>query len=201
MSVQLSAPSTKEPETLVDFEIMKICSEASKHNFRDFVMIRLALATGLRNNEICSLTIELIKCFEVVPTILNLPGTIAKGGTPRDIPLSPDTRELLESFLGWKNVAQEDVHPNSFLFVSKHTHNQLNPRDFQRIVSVISQKSIGRSIHPHVFRHTFATKLLRVSNLEIVRKVLGHKNIQTTSIYTHPSTDEISKAVNKLQNN
>jgi len=198
MSVMNSRPQTKEPETLIDYEASCILSHAYQNNFRNFIMIDLALATGLRNDEICSLTIECIKCFEVIPTILSLPGTIAKGGSPREIPLTPDIRKNLEEFLSWKVDNDEDISPSSFLFVSKYSHNKLSPRDFQRIVAGISQESIGRSIHPHVFRHTFATKLLRVSNLEIVRKVLGHKNILTTSIYTHPSTDEISQAVNKI---
>jgi len=198
MSLPFTKPSIKEPETLIDYEASSILSQAYQDNYRNFTMIALALATGLRNDEICSLTIECIKCFEVIPTILSLPGTIAKGGSPREIPLTPDIRKNLEEFLSWKVDNDEDISPSSFLFVSKYSHNKLSPRDFQRIVAGISQESIGRSIHPHVFRHTFATKLLRVSNLEIVRKVLGHKNILTTSIYTHPSTDEISQAVNKI---
>jgi len=198
MSVQLSRSSTKEPETLIEFEIVQLLNSALKENYRNFIMISLALATGLRNDELCSLTIELVKCFEVVPTILNLPGTIAKGGTPREIPLTPDMRSQLEIFLTWKIKTNEDLSPDSYLFVSKFAHRKLSPRDFQRIVSGISQRSIGRSIHPHVLRHTFATKLLRVSNLEIVRKVLGHKNVQTTQVYVHPSSDDISKAVNKI---
>jgi len=198
MTVPLTKPSIKEPETLIDAEIHMIKQTAKKENFRNFVMISLALSTGLRNNEICGLTVELIRCFSIVPTILSLPGTIAKGGTPREIHLKPDTRELLDQFLAWKDNFGEDTNPDSYLFVSQNAHNQLNPRDFQRIVSGISQRAIGRKIHPHVFRHTFATHLLRISNLQIVQIALGHKNIQTTTIYTHPSTNEISQAVNLI---
>jgi len=200
MSVALSKPSAKEPETLIDFEVSQLLNLAHKGNYRNFIMIHLALATGLRNDELINITVELVKCFEIVPTILTLPGTIAKGGSPREIPLTPDIRNHLENFLAWKLNFKEDTSPGAYLFVSQHAHKKLNPRDFQRIVSSVSQKSIGRSIHPHVLRHTFATRLLRVSNLEIVRKVLGHKNISTTQVYLHPSTDEISQAVNKIVN-
>ncbi len=188
----------KDPETLLEHESIKLLSYAENVSLRDFTIIHLALTTGLRNSELCDLTMECLRTFETIPNILNLPGTIAKGGTGREIPLHPDTRSNLDRFFIWKHISEEPLTPDSFVFISKHTHNQLSPRDIQRIVSHISQISIGRSIHPHTLRHTFATKLLKVSNLEIVRKVLGHRNIQTTQVYLHPSTDEVSKAINQL---
>jgi site-specific recombinase XerD len=127
-----------------------------------------------------------------------LPGTIAKGNSPRDIPLNPDIREHLKQFLTFKRNQKENTSPGDYLFVSVFSHRKLSPRDFQRIVSTASYTTIGRSIHPHILRHTFATRLLAVSNLRIVQKVLGHKNIQTTQIYTHPSSNDISDAINKL---
>lgn len=188
----------KEPETLLDNEIEKIYSIARTISYRDFMIINLALTTGLRNSELCDLTIECIRAYQIIPDVMMLPGTIAKGGTGREIPLHPDTRANLEIFLNLKSTSNEDLTPRAPLFVSKYTHNKLSPRDVQRIVSTCSKLSIGRSINPHVLRHTFATRLLYVSNLEIVRKVLGHKNIQTTQIYVHPSSNELAEAVNKM---
>lgn len=188
----------KEPETLLEHETEKLLSIALATNYRNYIIIYLALTTGLRNSELCNLTVECLRTFEIIPNILNLPGTIAKGGASREIPLHPDIRKNLEMFFSWKHDHHEPLTPDSFVFVSKYSHNPLSPRDIQRIVGTTSKLSIGRSIHPHILRHTFATKLLAVSNLEIVRKVLGHKNIQTTQIYLHPSTNEISKAIDKM---
>lgn len=188
----------KEPETLLNLEIDSILAQAKDSCLRDWMMIDLALFTGLRNDELINLTVECIKSYETITNILVLPGTISKGGFSRDIPLNPDIRTNLEIFLNSKEDVGEEILPWSYLFVSKYTHNKLSTRDFQRIVSTISKNAIGRSIHPHVLRHTFATRLLTVSNLRIVQKVLGHKNIQTTQIYTHPSNDEISEAMKKM---
>lgn len=199
MSVVQTRPSIKDPETLIDYEIHSILSNLENSHPRNYMMIYLALNTGLRNDEICGLTIECVRSFEIIPTILNLPGTIAKGGNPREIPLNPDLRKQLEKFIEWKIQQGEDTNHDAFLFVSMIGKKRLNPRDFQRILSSISKSCIGRSIHPHVLRHTFATKLLKFSNLEIVRRVLGHKNIQTTQIYLHPSSEDVSDAVLKLQ--
>jgi len=198
MSPTLLHPTKKEPETLINSEEQILLFESKRSSDRDFMIISLALSTGLRNGELTELTIECVRTFEVITSVLMLPGSIAKGGCPREIPLNADTRSNLKAFLFWKNLNGEDCNGADYLFVSKFSHNKLSPRDIQRIISNISKIAIGRSIHPHVLRHTFATRLLAVSNLRIVQKVLGHKNIQTTQIYTHPSNDEIAEAIDLL---
>ena len=198
MSPVINNTVRKDPEILLHHEEQDFKTESAASGIRNFTMISLALGTGLRNDELINLTIEMIKPYEDITKMLYLPGIIAKGGIPRDIPLHPDLRSDLWRFLTWKQNHTEPSNPGDYLFVSKFTHNRLSSRDFQRIVNSISIKSIDRKIHPHVLRHTFATKLLTVSNLRIVQKVLGHKNISTTQIYTHPSINELSDAINKL---
>ncbi len=190
--------SHKVPATLLSDECQLLYAEAQFYSLRNFSIIFLALNTGLRNAELCHLTIECIKTYEVITNVLTLPGKIAKGGISRDIPLNTNTREVLENFLLWKVQNNEEISPISPLFVSKFAKKILSPRDIQRIVSAVSSKAIGRSINPHILRHTFATRLLQVSNLAVVKQILGHKNIQTTQIYTHPSHDDMSKAVDLL---
>lgn len=188
----------KEPEILLDHEIELIMEYADKSSERNRMMISLAVNTGLRCSEVIHLTIECIRPYDVITPMMLLPGTIAKGGYAREIPLKPDLRAELASFLKRKFDWGEGMLQNDFLFVSRFTRNKLNTRDFQRILREISIKSIGRAIHPHILRHTFATRLLAVSNLRIVQQILGHKNIQTTQIYTHPSSNELSVAVEEM---
>jgi len=183
---------------LLDMEIDSMLAQAKDSSFRDFTMIKLALGTGLRNNELISLTMDLFWQAGYLVRILELPGRITRNNISRSIPLHPDVTDLLEKFKQWKIDHSEPCLNGDFLFISKFMHNKLSPRDFQRIVSRASITSIGRSINPHMLRHTFATKLLSKSNLRIVQEVLGHINIQTTQIYTHPSYNEISDAINKM---
>lgn len=186
------------PAILLDHEITTLLATALSFNVRDYTMIKLALNTGLRNNELISLTMECVQPYGIITNILELPGSIAKGGHGRNIPLNPDVRACLEAWLETKEYIVERTNPIAYLFVSQFSRKQLSTRDFQRIVKTISSSSIGRSITPHTLRHTFATRLLSRSNIRIVQEVLGHKNIQSTQIYTHPSTNEISDAVSKL---
>lgn len=186
------------PEILLKHESDSILTFAEKSSLRDFTMISLALFTGLRNSELINLTVFCIAPFSGVTDYLDLPGTIAKGGRSRSIPLHPDLKVLLTKWLAWKDDHSEPTLPSSPLFLSQRTKRQLSPRDFQRILRDISIVSINRSIHPHVLRHTFATRLLSKSNLRVVQNLLGHSNIQTTQIYTHPNRDDFSSAIESM---
>lgn len=198
ISSLLNSSFQHTPRILLKHESHALLVSAASSNFRDYIMIKLALGTGLRNSELCGLTVECIAPYDVVSNILDVPESIAKGGHPRQIPLHPDIRRELEEWLDTKQKLHEPCGPVDFLFVSLKTHSQLSPRDFQRIVRNLSITSIGRPITPHTLRHTFATRLLAQSNMRIVQQVLGHLNIQSTQIYTHPSSSEISDAINKL---
>lgn len=198
MTIPPTHPKQNEPEILLDHEAEMILEHAYKSSERDRMMILLALSTGLRNSELVHLTIECIRPYGEITSIMELPGKIAKGGWPREIPLKPDLRVELSAFLKRKFDWGEGILNSDYLFVSRFTRNKLSQRDFQRVLKTISTNSIGRSIHPHILRHTFATKLLEVSNLRIVQKILGHKNIQTTQIYTHPNSNDLVNAVNQL---
>jgi len=186
------------PVTLLPNEEASILKEAEERCYRDHVMIKLALFTGLRNSEVIGLNIITVSPYGSVSSILDLPGTIAKGGFPRQIPLREDLVLLLNTFIESKSLRNEPSEPDSPLFVTKKTKKRIGCRDFQRILHDISTKVLNRSIYPHVLRHTFATNLLARSNIRIVQQAHGHSSIQSTMIYTHPSLSDLATAINKI---
>ncbi len=187
-------------KTIDKTETVKLLAAAKKRNIRDFTMISLALAAGLRCSEVVGLFIEDFSPFGDVSTILTVPQRISKNGKKREIPISNETREILFKFLESKTGLSEPTYPDSFLFVSRYSHKPLSNRDFQRIVKELSISSIDRAITPHVLRHTFATRLLKHTNLRVIQELLGHSNLQTTQIYTHVSTEDSRLAIDKLVN-
>lgn len=168
---------------------------AKKDNIRDYTMIHLALATGLRVSEIVGLYIEDVAPFNVVSSILVVPPRIAKNSKKRDIPVNQETRDVINRYISKKCLSRNPGELNYPLFFSQYTCTALSTRDFQRIVKTLSLKCIRRSISPHTLRHTFATRLLKHSNIRIVQELLGHASIQTTQIYTHVNIDDAQTAI------
>lgn len=193
-----SSPGSKPPEILLPNESESLMAQAFDNSYRDYIMIYFTLLTGLRNMEVIKLTVFCVKPYGEVANDVEVPAIISKGGRARSIPLHPDLKIELEKFFNWKLINNEPCDPDSPLFCSKRTKNQLSTRDFHRLVYNHSKNSINRSVHPHVLRHTFATRLLAKSNLSIVQQMLGHKSIQTTQIYLHPTRDDFKKAIDQM---
>jgi len=185
--------------TINETEIQKLLSAAQLQDTRDFVIIFLALSTGLRVSEITGLFIEDVCPFGEVSRILTVPSRIGKNGKKRDIPLNQDTRDIIKEFIRIKSIRGQFCNSDSFLFVSHYTKNPLSSRDIQRIVKNLSIKSINRSISPHTLRHTFATRLLKHTNIRVIQELLGHAWLNTTQIYTHPDKTDCIDAVDNLK--
>ncbi|MBA7542218.1 Tyrosine recombinase XerC [subsurface metagenome] len=162
-------------------------------------MIYLALSTGLRCSELVGLYIEDVYPFGQVSRILTVPKRIGKNNKKREIPINHDTRIFLSHFMEMKSIRNQFTNSDSFLFVSHYTKKPLSSRDFQRIVHDLSVSSIGRAITPHTLRHTYATRMLRHTNLRVIQELLGHARVQTTQIYTHPDTNDFVNAVDNFK--
>ncbi|MBA7486131.1 Tyrosine recombinase XerD [subsurface metagenome] len=186
-------------KTINETEINNLLLSAKEYDIREFTMIYLALSTGLRCSELTGLFIEDVAPFEGVSRILIVPTRIGKNGKKRDIPINQETQAVLAHFLHIKASREEFINSDSFLFVSRFRKKPLSPRDFQRIVHNLSVSSIGRSITPHILRHTFATRLMKHTNLRVVQEILGHSRIQTTQIYTHVNSDDTRAAINNFK--
>ena len=190
---------TRTPEILLDSEIDLLLDEAMKSCFRDYTLIFFTLNTGLRNSEVIGLNISNVYIFNEVPKVLELPATISKGKKPRIIPLNTDIRSILDVYIENEFSSGKITDENCPLFRTKYTNIRLCSRDFQQILEKHARNSIKRRCYPHMLRHTFATKLLRQSNIKIVQDILGHSCIQSTQIYLHPSSSDKIDAVNKLK--
>ena len=80
------------------------------------------------------------------------------------------------------------------LFINRYGE-RLIERRVQRILEKYSSLAgIGKKVHPHMLRHTFATHLLDGgADLRVVQELLGHANLSSTQIYTHVSKSQARK--------
>ncbi|MEM4884629.1 MAG: tyrosine-type recombinase/integrase [Saccharolobus sp.] len=154
----------KEVKALTEEEINRVL-EACKRA-RDKLIIRLLLDTGLRANELLSIKIKDIDIDNNMIRVRN-----NKNGEERVVFFTDNTKQILKKYIRGKNLDDK-------LFYI--TYDALY-RKLKRL-----GEKVGIDLRPHVLRHTFATlSLKRGMNLITLQKLLGHKDIKTTQIYTH----------------
>ncbi|MEM0130895.1 MAG: tyrosine-type recombinase/integrase [Saccharolobus sp.] len=154
----------KEVKALTEEEINRVL-EACKRA-RDKLIIRLLLDTGLRANELLSIK---IKDIDIDNNMIRVRNT--KNGEERVVFFTDNTKQILKKYIRGKNLDDK-------LFYI--TYDALY-RKLKRV-----GEKVGIDLRPHVLRHTFATlSLKRGMNLITLQKLLGHKDIKTTQIYTH----------------
>lgn len=198
---------SKKPNTLTTSEIEIFLShvldltapqEEFNKRLRNYTMIVLMLDAGLRSGEVVQLKInDLIMHGETVKS-LTVRKEIAKRKHERFLPLSIRIQDAIKEMQrsAWQSTRKD----NEFAFCSnRYCLEHISNRQLQRIVKTAGLEILGREIHPHIFRHTFASRLMRHVSSRIVQELLGHKNLSSTQIYLHPNNEDLTNAIEKLQ--
>jgi integrase/recombinase XerD len=174
------------PIFLSKLEVSKILDSAVK-NSRNFAMMAFILFTGVRVSELVNLKLENIDLKAKTARIKG------KGDKERIIPIARELVEILEKYLGDRDIISD------YLFPSKYGE-RLSPLSVQLIVRRISEESgLKRKITPHKLRHTFATLALEAGVSPItISELLGHSSLNTTMKYTHVTNKLTEEAVNKI---
>ncbi|WP_338600282.1 site-specific tyrosine recombinase/integron integrase [Sulfolobus tengchongensis] len=154
----------REVKALDETQVLKIL-EACKR-IKDKLIIRLLVDTGLRANELLSV---LVRDVDINNNMIRVRNT--KNGEERVVFFTDETKQMLKKYIKGRN-------PDDKLF--NMTYDALY-RKLKRL-----GKRIGIDLRPHILRHTFATlSLKRGMNVITLQKLLGHKDIKTTQMYTH----------------
>jgi len=158
-------------------------------DLRDWAILETLFSTGLRVSELCSLD----RYLDLERGEFSVRG---KGEKIRVVFLADGAKRAIKTYLDKRTDA------DSALFVSLTKSGQvlgrIIPRAVQRLIDTRAKRAgIGKHVHPHELRHSFATDLLmNGADLRAVQEMLGHSNIATTQIYTH-LTNKTLKDIHK----
>jgi len=192
----ISAPKKekKYPDVLFKEQIEMLLNANKQRTddlmIRDQALLELMYASGLRASEVTNLTIYNVDSHNRVIRVFG------KERKERMVPFSVSAQIYLTKYIKEnrpmllnKNIqAAKEKH----LFLNAQG-KKLTSRGLEYILKNIELKcALPFSLHPHMLRHSFATHLLDGgADLRLIQELLGHENINTTSIYTHVSDESI----------
>jgi len=165
--------------------------------WRNSTIAVIMLDAGLRVGEVVKLTPETCYFLNEPKSNLHVDSTISKSKKSRHIPVSNRLRYALHT---WNRAAQVKCwdRTNSNLFPATPLQESITTRTIERFIAKAAYASCGIMCSPHMLRHTFATRVLRVANIRTVQDLLGHQHISSTQIYTHVNDDDKRDAISRM---
>jgi len=155
---------------------------------RDRALLELLYASGLRVSELVKLNLEQVNLNT------NEIRVWGKGSKERVVLMGEPAAEALTVYLKQGRPQLASGKRTGALFLNRYGE-RLPERRVQRILEKYANRTgIGKRVHPHMLRHTFATHLLDGgADLRVVQELLGHASLASTQIYTHVSKGQAKK--------
>ena len=177
---------------------------------RDAALIALMWKAGLRVSEVAALDVHDLKIQSSQRGVAVV--RLGKGRKSREVPLNAGTILTLRH---WLKIRPTYGHASA-LFTSK-TGRRLAPRAIQAVVEQVGRVAASKvqargndereiidalnALTPHVLRHTCGKRLLDAgAQLTEVAEILGHEDLNVTRRYTQPSSTDLQRAVNRIDN-
>lgn len=180
------------PSVLTVAEVDSILSKPvvkEKLGLRDKGVLEILYACGLRVSELIGLRISDLFLDEEIIRVFG------KGSKERLVPIGSSAIKWTKQYLIKSRplLAKREKSENIVFLNSRGT--KLSRMGIWKLVDrYVKEAGIKKEVHPHTFRHSFATHLLEGgADLRAVQEMLGHADISTTQIYTHIDRDYIKQ--------
>ncbi len=183
--------------SLTDNQLADLYNTAFKTNHPARLAVYLLGELGLRAGELCKLTWFDVAWLGDVRTTVTIVPAITKRHRERTLPISTLLRSELNQRLQMLTNGDRPK-PEWHIYGDGVPPKPLTQRTLQRQIHNIGNDAGIADLHPHVLRHTFATRLLRASDLRVVQTALGHARLSTTEIYTHPDMNDLQNGINAM---
>ncbi len=174
------------------FDTDKKIKQSEKYFFhRDYIMVSLLYATGMRREELANIKLSDIDSSVHTITVLG------KGNKVRVVPTGEKSFEELVNYLSIREeYLLKKMTKSPYLLLNRYG-KPLTVRSVNRIVKKFAQKE-GMDFTPHTLRHSFATHLLENgADLLLIKEILGHASLSTTQKYTHVTAEAMKKVYNQ----
>jgi len=189
----------KGPEMRIipDEQIPKLTAAAAALPHPYPLAFYLMLHTGIRVGEAVKLAWCDLLYNHDPKTALELTADMTKRHRARVIPINATLQNRIHAI--WDGAARHrDFALANYALSARPAGRAVSTRSIERRFQTAARKAGDLRLTPHMLRHTFATRLLRVSNLAVVQQALGHRRISTTAIYTHPSLNDLREAIDEM---
>jgi site-specific recombinase XerD len=179
------------PKILSTEQVSRLIEGAPTVFYR--IVLMTLYATGLRRAELAHLKVSDIDTERMVVHVKG-----GKGRKDRDVMLSPKLLEELRTYV--RGLRRK---PEVWLFPGNRWHTGSKPITTKVIWAACRQAAIraglGDEIHPHTLRHCFATHLLESgADLRTIQLLLGHRDLEETTLYLHLSNARMSATASPL---
>lgn len=196
-ATNLTAP--KRPKSLPKFltkdEIEKILNSVkidTPAGFRNKAILELLWATGMRVSELSGLNFGNLNLESNEITVFG------KGAKERIVLVSERAKKYLTRYIDSarsliaKGFTLEPITDSTPVFIN-NTGYRLQNRTIRNVINdIVNSIKLPKHVTPHMFRHSFATRLIENgADLRVVQELLGHASISNTQIYTHVSTQHL----------
>ncbi|AUN10662.1 site-specific tyrosine recombinase/integron integrase [Clostridium botulinum] len=175
----------RKPLTKEEIELLREACETDRQK----ALVEFTISTGCRLSEIVEVNKDDINWHEMSLFV------VGKGDKERKVYFNTKAKILLKKYL----LTREDGNPALFV-TSKRPYNRLGGRSIQREFKKIANiAGLEKSIHPHLFRHSFATyKINSGMPMPIIQHLMGHESPSTTQIYAQLSEETVKYEYKKI---
>lgn len=190
-------PETKElPKTLTLEQVVAVID--AQERLRDRFFFALLASSGMRVGQALGLRHEDVVAWERRIAIKARAGAPrrarSKGGSEGGVPVGGELMRL------WSDYMHEEYGDLDcdFVFVNLWGGQIGRPLTYSNVDRIVArtQKKVGFEFTPHQFRHTYATLAYRDGvQLEVIGALLTHRSPQSTLVYTHPTAEDLRKAL------
>ncbi|MEP7205391.1 MAG: tyrosine recombinase XerC [Casimicrobiaceae bacterium] len=177
-------PSALSPDEAVQLVAIDASDPAG---LRDRALFELAYSSGLRLAELAGLDLGRV---DLVTGEVRVWG---KGAKERIVPVGRAARDAIGA---WLVVRDAVASPGEAALFVGERGRRVTARTIQRrLAQWAVRQGLGRHVHPHMLRHSFASHVLQSSgDLRAVQEMLGHASIASTQVYTHLDFQYLAKA-------